>query len=152
MTIQNIDGDRMSKSMQKVVTVPCKTTSFTDLKSILKEVILATPFSKKEKSIMIASILETIKLMMRYPRERTNQNDISATFDVNNVRFKAVITDSCNIYELEKSISDTQVVRKIHKEKDYRLGIPLLRVVMDEISYTYRKGFENELTLIKFIP
>ncbi len=31
------------------------------------------------------------------------------------------------------------------------MGIFLLRQIMDEIQYTYRKGFQNDLELVRFI-
>ena len=39
----------------------------------------------------------------------------------------------------------------LENERKHQMGIFLMREVMDEVNYTYRKGFQNELTLVKFV-
>jgi anti-sigma regulatory factor (Ser/Thr protein kinase) len=48
-------------------------------------------------------------------------------------------------------MNETQMAENLAREKTYTMGIFLIRQIMDEISYTYRKGFQNELELIKFL-
>jgi len=43
------------------------------------------------------------------------------------------------------------MAESLAREKNYTMGIFLIRQIMDEISYVYRKGFQNELELIKFL-
>ena len=59
--------------------------------------------------------------------------------------------DSLNVFELRGGLNDTQMAENLAREKSYTLGIFLIRQIMDEISYVYRKGFQNELELIKFL-
>ena len=73
------------------------------------------------------------------------------TIDIDDVRFKATLVDSLNVFELRGGLNDTQMAENLAREKTYTMGIFLIRQVMDEISYVYRKGFQNELELIKFL-
>jgi hypothetical protein len=73
------------------------------------------------------------------------------TVDIDDVRFKAVLQDSLNVFDLGVGLSESQMVETLSREKSYTMGVSLIRQIMDEVSYVYRKGFQNELELIKFL-
>lgn len=140
----------MAKLMQKVIMVPCKSNSSNGVKEALKEILSEANFPKTFKELLCFGILDAVRSMARYAADRSSQNEISVTFDMDEVRFKTTIVDTCNIYELKEGTSEIE--KKISKERGHKLSIPFLRTIMDEVIYTYRKGFENELVLVKFLP
>jgi anti-sigma regulatory factor (Ser/Thr protein kinase) len=47
--------------------------------------------------------------------------------------------------------SDALLAERFRQERSFTLGIFLIRQIMDEITYVYRKGFENQLEMICFL-
>ena len=73
------------------------------------------------------------------------------TLDINLTRFRAVVSDSrCDFLLTDEfSLSDLrqEAVRLSLKE----FSMALLTVLTDEVEYRFIKGFQNELSLMKFL-
>ena len=89
--------------------------------------------------------------MVRYAEYKDFDHEVTLQIDVDDVRLKVVIDDTLNVFDLNGGLTDAQFSDRIRREQGFTLGIYLIRQVMDEIMYTYKKGFENQLEMIYFL-
>jgi anti-sigma regulatory factor (Ser/Thr protein kinase) len=121
------------------------------VRTLLAETLEDVPVSKREKDLLILAVDEAVSSVVRYARFKGFDNQVTLSIDIDDVRFKAVLQDSLNVFELGGGLNERQMAERIAKEKSYTMGIFLMRQIMDEVSYVYRKGFQNDLELIKFL-
>lgn len=141
----------MTKLVQKTISIPCNTKFLDEVRVLLRESLVNLTLPDREKELLILAVDEAVSSIVQYTQDKGITNEVSVTVDINDVRFKATIIDSCNVFDIDNTLTEKQITDKINYEKKYKLGIFLMRMIMDEITYTYKKGFENELVLIKFL-
>jgi anti-sigma regulatory factor (Ser/Thr protein kinase) len=141
----------MTKAIQKTISKPCHPKFLNEVRTLLNETLAEVPASRREKDLIILAVDEAVSSVVQYARYKGFQNQITLSVDIDDVRFKARIEDSLNVFEMATGLNDTQLAERVAREKGYTMGIFLMRQIMDEISYVYRKGFQNELELIKFL-
>ena len=141
----------MTKAIQKTISKPCHPKFLNEVRTLLNETLAEVPLSRREKDLIILAVDEAVSSVVQYARFKGFQNQITLSVDIDDVRFKARIEDSLNVFEFAGGLNDTQIAERVAREKGYTMGIFLIRQIMDEISYVYRKGFQNELELIKFL-
>ena len=141
----------MTKAIQKTISKPCHPKFLNEVRTLLNETLAEVPVSRREKDLIILAVDEAVSSVVQYARYKGFQNQITLSVDIDDVRFKARIEDSLNVFEFGGGLNDTQLAERVAREKGYTMGIFLIRQIMDEITYVYRKGFQNELELIKFL-
>jgi anti-sigma regulatory factor (Ser/Thr protein kinase) len=141
----------MTRLVQKTISKPCHPRFLNEVRTLLAETLEDVPLTRREKDLVVLAVDEAVSSVVRYARYRGFENQITLSIDIDDVRLKATLVDSLNVFELGGGLNETQLAERIAREKTYTLGVFLMRQIMDEISYVYRKGFQNELELIKFL-
>lgn len=141
----------MTKAIQKTISKPCHPKFLNEVRALLNETLSEVSLSQREKDLIILAVDEAVSSVVQYARYKGFQNQITLSVDIDDVRFKARIEDSLNVFEFARGLNDTQLAESVAREKGYTMGTFLIRQIMDEISYVYRRGFQNELELIKFL-
>ena len=141
----------MTRLVQKTISKPCHPRFLNEVRTLLAETLEEVPLSKREKDLLVLAVDEAVSSVVRYARFKGFENQVTLSIDIDDVRFKAVLQDSLNVFELGGGLNERQMAERIAREKTYTMGIFLMRQIMDEITYVYRKGFQNELELIKFL-
>ena len=141
----------MAKLIQKTISKPCHPKFLNEVRALLSETLTAALIPQRDKDLIVLAVDEAVSSVVHYARFKGLQNEITVSVDIDDVRFKARIEDSLNVFDFAGGLSDTQLAERVAREKGYTMGIFLIRQIMDEISYVYRKGFQNELELIKFL-
>ena len=141
----------MTKLIQKTISKPCHPKFLNEVRGLLGETLAEVTLSRREKDLIILAVDEAVSSIVQYARYKGFQNQVTLSIDIDDVRFKATLVDSLNVFELRGGLNDTQMAENLAREKSYTMGIFLIRQIMDEISYVYRKGFQNELEIIKFL-
>jgi anti-sigma regulatory factor (Ser/Thr protein kinase) len=141
----------MTKLIQKTISKPCHPKFLNEVRGLLGETLAEVPVSRRDKDLIILAVDEAVSSVVQYARFKGFQSQVTLTVDIDDVRFKATLIDSLNVFELGRGMNETQMAENLAREKTYTMGIFLMRQIMDEICYTYRKGFQNELELIKFL-
>lgn len=141
----------MANLVQKTITMPCDARFLHKVRILLNEVLSQAELPPREKDLLILAVDEAVSSVVRYARYKGFQNDLTLTVDIDDVRFKATLVDSLNVFDLANGLNADQLAQKVAKEKSFTLGIFLIRRIMDEITYVYRKGFQNELEMIRFL-
>jgi anti-sigma regulatory factor (Ser/Thr protein kinase) len=141
----------MTNLVQKTISTPCHPRFLNEVRELLDETLAEVTLPRREKDLIILAVDEAVSSIVQYARFKGFQSQITLTVDIDDVRFKAVLQDSLNVFDLGVGLSESQMVETLSREKGYTMGVSLIRQIMDEISYVYRKGFQNELELIKFL-
>jgi len=141
----------MTKLIQKTISKPCHPKFLNEVRGLLGESLAEIAISRRDKDLLILAVDEAVSSIVQYARYKGFQSQVTLTVDIDDVRFKATLVDSMNVFELRVGLNDTQMAESLAREKSYTMGVFLIRQIMDEISYVYRKGFQNELELIKFL-
>ena len=135
----------MTKAIQKTISKPCHPRFLSEVRALLDEMLTEVALPRREKDLIILAVDEAASSMVQYARYKGLESQITLTVDFDDVRFKACLHDSLNVFEFGGGINAEGLAR----EKSYTMGIFLMRRIMDEISYVYKKGFQNDLELIK---
>jgi anti-sigma regulatory factor (Ser/Thr protein kinase) len=141
----------MTKALQKTISKPCHPKFLNEVRTLLAEMLQDVGIPKREKDLLILAVDEAASSMVQYAKFKGLQSQITLTVDIDEVRFKASFVDSLNVFELGGRMNESQMAEQLARERTYTMGIFLIRQIMDEISYVYRKGFQNDLELIKFL-
>lgn len=141
----------MTKAIQKTICMPCHPKFLDEARGVLTEVLNEIPLPNKEKELLTLGIEEAVTSIVAYASQQGTENEISLTLDIDDVRFKATIIDSLNVFDLNDALTEHQLLARADSERAHKLGIFLIRQAMDEITYTYKKGFENQLEMVKFL-
>jgi anti-sigma regulatory factor (Ser/Thr protein kinase) len=141
----------MTKLIQKTISKPCHPKFLNEVRGLLGETLSEVPISRRDKDLIILAVDEAVSSVVQYARFKGHQSQATLSVDIDDVRFKATLVDSLNVFEMRGGLSETQMAESLAREKTYTMGVFLIRQIMDEISYVYRKGFQNELEMIKFL-
>jgi anti-sigma regulatory factor (Ser/Thr protein kinase) len=106
---------------------------------------LLRPTGIKNASMLILAVDEALSSIMNYNHEKGFKQDVLLTVSVDDVRFKATLVDPRTEFGLNSSY------QSLHGDRKYKISFYLICQVMDEVSYSYRRGFENRLELVKFL-
>jgi anti-sigma regulatory factor (Ser/Thr protein kinase) len=100
--------------------------------------------------LVTSAVDEALASIIDHARGTNRQGDVRLTLDLDETRFKAVIEDFTNHCD-SSGMMDAELKAHLEVERKHQLGIFLMREIMDEVNYTFKKGFQNELTLVKFV-
>jgi anti-sigma regulatory factor (Ser/Thr protein kinase) len=76
-------------------------------------------------------------------------SEISMCVDISSVAVKIEIEDSENRFG--NGLTETALTEARESDKRREIAVYFICEIMDEIYYTYQKGFENRLVMVKFI-
>lgn len=141
----------MSGVMQRTISKPCHPRFLNEVRSMLAEMLRDVAVPKREKDLIILAVDEAVSSVVRYARWKGLESQVTLAVDIDDVRFKAVLVDSANVFELGGGLTEAQLAERVAKEKSHTMGVFLMRQILDEITYVYKKGFQNELEMIKFL-
>ena len=141
----------MSGVAQRTISKPCHPRFLNEVRTMLAEMLQDVAVAKREKDLIVLAVDEAVSSVVRYARWKGLESQVTLTVDIDDVRFKAVLVDSANVFELGAGLSEAQLAERISKEKAHTMGVFLMRQILDEITYVYKKGFQNELEMIKFL-
>ena len=141
----------MIKTVQKTLGVPAHPRHLAEVRRLVEQTLQEAGVPRRTADLLVLAVDEAVSSIVHYARFKKQETEITLSVDVDDVRFKATIVDAMNVFTYETGPSNTARRAVIEKERAHGLGIFLMRRIMDEILYTYRKGFENELVLIRFL-
>tara|TARA_Y100000588_G_scaffold60400_1_gene59349 strand:- start:315 stop:647 length:333 start_codon:yes stop_codon:yes gene_type:complete len=104
-------------------------------------------FPEERRTLLTEGILQTVDSLIQYGQYREFTSPFTLTLEISPDVFRVVLRDNGNEVDLEEEITDTRLKR----EKNYSINTGLLRQVMDQISYHYKKGSQSELELVTYL-
>ena len=83
-------------------------------------------------------------------RSRGNDYQLELSLDIDPTRLKAAIAEGWRDFS-DDSISDDDLLAEARRMRGKEFSMRSLCATFDEISYAFKKGFQNELVLVKFL-
>ncbi len=99
--------------------------------------------------LIVVAIDEAVTNIVNHAQAIDHHGDVRIRLDVNDVRFRALIEDFTNGTTINTS-KEEEETSYLKESKRHKLGIFLMQRILDEINYTFKKGFQNDLELIYF--
>jgi len=116
-------------------------------RSFVSKILSKSQFPKRSQHLLVLAVDEAVSRSVNI----SDEYDLSLFVDVNETLFKVEVVDSNNDYAIDFTRNKFNGNwRNEQSKKD--LSIFVILEIMDEVKYVYRRGFNNVLTLIKFVP
>ncbi len=80
----------------------------------------------------------------------SNDYQLELSLDIDPTRLKAGIAEGWRDFS-DDSISDDDLLAEARRMRGKEFSMRSLCATFDEISYAFKKGFQNELVLVKFL-
>jgi anti-sigma regulatory factor (Ser/Thr protein kinase) len=140
----------VQQAMQKQFVFPFDLKHLQEIRSGISEMFNPTYISQREAHLIVLAVDEALAGIILHAKTMGMHGEVRMTVDVDDVRFKAVVEDTSNSFELS-SFPESEQQKQIQALRQHQLGIFLIREIMDEVTYVYRRGFQNELEMVKFL-
>ncbi len=91
---------------------------------------------------------EAVTNIVNHARSSDDHGKVEVNIDITPVRLRIIIRDHTNGSSLDFC---GEQGAPVEEEGRHKLGIFLIQQIMDEIKYTFKKGFQNDLEMIRFL-
>ena len=106
-------------------------------------------FAPEEAQKIVSAIDEAVTNIIEHGYNKGERGTIELVAELGDDGFRMVIRDSARVFNPDSiPVPDMQEHVKAGRKKG--LGIYMMRQFMDEVSYRYKDGAQNELTLVKY--
>ena len=139
--------------IHKEMTVPSDTRYLIQVRKMLKDILIKTDFSEKEKNQIILAVDEATTNIMEHAVDNNIVTDIQIEIIVraDSTKCEIILKDSGKEFDPTNVDSEINIEDHVKKGKKHGLGIFLIRQIMDELQYTYRNREKNELRMVKYL-
>ncbi len=145
----------MPPEITRSIDLPITPSSFLPLRSFLERCFEEGELSKPHARQIMVALDESISALLLRNHKKTQEEEkerrgnLSLLVDIDEVRLKVLLKDESDGSELSEEAGTTLFQQTSAPQRE--LNLDVLRHIMDEVHYTYRKGFQNELELTKFL-
>jgi anti-sigma regulatory factor (Ser/Thr protein kinase) len=135
--------------VQREITLARASSSLSELRVFVRESLEKSKLADYERGLVSLAVDEVISAMVENPANGKSSM-ICIRIDVSSIAVKIEIEDSENRFG--NGFMDEGALTEA-RDSDTRREIAVYFIceIMDEIYYTYQKGFENRLVMVKFI-
>lgn len=150
MTLTMIKNDKQHNSITSIRVMTGKET-LESCRRFVMDALKGSKFSEKDKRYIVLAVDEALTHICDYSLGMSDPHEVGLELQVDDVRFLARISDSRTDFSgLMSADARDEAWRDLAGKR--QMGVFLIRQIVDEVRYSFRRGFENELTLLKFVP
>lgn len=142
----------MSEMYAKEMVVPNDTKYLSDVRELVTSVLKSSLIEGKASNMIVLAVDEAIANIMEHATDNQLSSDIKIELSVksDNEKFQVTIRDSGKRFD-PTGLEEIDVRDHLKAGKKHGLGIFLIRQIMDEVRYTYKKDCTNELCMVKYV-
>lgn len=142
-----------ARTAQKNIRISCEPQNLKRVRKDIEDLCRNCGMADRLASLLVLSVDEAVSSILWHASDTNRTGEIRISADVNETRFQAVIEDYSNGFEPRETskMSEKEVDEFLEREKKHRMGIFVIRRIMDEVTYSYKRGYQNELILVKFL-
>jgi len=140
----------MIQTTRRELDVPIDTRSLAPLREFVREVLGEGQLGKKAARQVVIAIDEACSSIILNAKEHGANGNLRLLIDIDPTRVKIHIADTANDYDVG-DVTREELLKEFTRSKKNELGTFLIRRVVDEFKYTFRKGFQSEIEMIKFL-
>ncbi|MBI3269526.1 MAG: ATP-binding protein [Planctomycetes bacterium] len=137
-------------AVRREITIPCDSQYLADLRAELMRTLGERGLGARDIRLLTLAVDEAVTSILHHARETHRRGDIRVVVDLDDCRFQALVMDQTNHTSTEH-LSEEELDAHLTREREHRLGIFIMRAIMDEVTYSYKRGFQNELLLVRFL-
>lgn len=108
-----------------------------------------TKLSKPDQGKVILAVDEAVSNIIEHAYEYSDEGDISIRVEADEEKLRISITDQGKSFN-PNEIPDVDIEAHVRAGRRSGLGIFMIRQIMDEVSYFFKNGFQNELRMVKY--
>ena len=134
---------------QEEITLARASSSLEDLRVFVRDALSKSRLNEYNRGLFALAVDEVVSAVIE---SATNGDSatIRMRMDISSIAVKIEIEDSENRFG--NGLSDELALTEARDNDNRReIAVYFICEIMDEIYYTYQKGFENRLTMVKFI-
>ena len=135
-------------AVQREITLTRSSSSLEELRLFVRKSLEKSRLDDYDRGLFSLAIDEVVTAIVENAREGAS-SEISMRIDVSSVAVKVEIEDSENRFG--NGLTETALTEARESDKRREIAVYFICEIMDEIYYTYQKGFENRLVMVKFI-
>ena len=102
-------------------------------------------FSARDKNLLTVAVEEAVTRSFG-----TDKYDVTVGVEVTDTLFNVESMDTNNDYQI--NFADVKNTKNDNMNSPEDMSLYFILQIMDEVKYVYRRGFDNILSLIKFVP
>jgi serine/threonine-protein kinase RsbW len=140
----------MIQTTRRELDVPIDTRSLAPLREFVREVLSEGKLAEKAKRQVVIAIDEACSSIILNAKEHKANGNLRLLIDIDPTRVKVSIVDTANDYDVGE-VTREELLKEFTRSKKNELGTFLIRRVVDEFTYIFRKGFQSEIEMIKFL-
>jgi anti-sigma regulatory factor (Ser/Thr protein kinase) len=134
----------MIKQLQKSQEIQLSGFVPAELRKSLKAFFKDANIPEDKANLLILAVDEIVTSVANYSKFKGYKHPIVLRLDIDSTRFKAQVVDPMTIFDFKEDLD-------LPKERRYKLSFFLVRQIVDELHYSYQRGFENKIELLKFL-
>jgi anti-sigma regulatory factor (Ser/Thr protein kinase) len=141
----------MAENYIREMVVPNDTKYLSNVREMVTNVLASSTIEGKARNMIVLAVDEAIANIMEHATDNKLDSDIKIELCIksDNEKFQIIIRDSGKRFD-PTGIDEVDVKMHLKSNKKHGLGIFLIRQIMDEVNYTYKKDCVNELSMIKY--
>jgi anti-sigma regulatory factor (Ser/Thr protein kinase) len=143
-------GNMMIQTTRRELDVPLDTRSLAPLRDFVRDVLKEGRIGPRASRQVLIGIDEACSSIIINAKEQGANGNLRLLIDIDRTRVKVQINDTGNDYE-GAEVTREQLVQEFSRGRTSELGTFLIRRVMDEFSYNFKKGFQSEIEMLKFL-
>lgn len=133
---------------QSEITLARTSSSLQEIRRFLRESLERSRMDDYERGLVCLAVDEVVSAVVENASSGEKAT-IHMSIDITSVAVKVEIEDSQNYFG--NGLGEETLVKVRDNDSRREIAVYFICEIMDEIYYTYQKGFENRLVMIKFI-
>jgi len=136
--------------IEDAIMVPNRTASLDKVRSFVINSLEKTPLDERGKHLLVLAIDEAVTSNILFSVDTSREGFTRVSMEISDVCVRILIEDTGK--DLDASQAPESVINDVfNKARKHEMGIFLIRQIVDEISYAFKKGYQNQLILTKFL-
>jgi anti-sigma regulatory factor (Ser/Thr protein kinase) len=133
---------------QSEITLARTSSSLQEIRQFLRESLERSRLDDYERGLVSLAVDEVVSAIVE---NSSNGDDatIRMSLDISSVAVRVEIEDSQNHFG--NGLGEEMLTKARDNVDRREIAVYFICEIMDEIYYTYQKGFENRLVMVKFI-
>ncbi len=140
----------MKHDTKKVLRLESRTDSLKLFRDFVRDTMALVDLNQEHRPRIVLAIDEAITSIIRHANAHRRVGEIELIIALSSRSIEVSITDSgCSFSSDHMDTADLSDL--IQHSRAMEMSDFLIRHIMDEINYLYRKGQENRLRMVKFL-
>ena len=142
-------GDTI-RGTRRSLSIDTGTASLATVREFVRQAVEEAGIRPVEQPRIVLAVDEAVSSIVSEAVETRREGEVQIQLDIDRVRFRASIQDSTTVYEPELPLP-LEAPGPTDRARRRELGVFLMRQLCDEIDYSYRRGYQNVLELVRFL-